>query len=37
MDRNAITILMADDDPDDRMLAGEALEESLLVKHQDPA
>ncbi|MCA9836467.1 MAG: response regulator [Trueperaceae bacterium] len=31
MNRNPITILMADDDPDDRMLTGEALEESLLA------
>ncbi len=31
MNRKPITILMADDDPDDRMLTGEALEESLLA------
>ena len=31
MNRNPITILMADDDPDDRMLTGEALEESMLA------
>jgi CheY-like chemotaxis protein len=33
MNRNPITILMADDDPDDRMLTGEALEESLLANN----
>lgn len=33
MNRNPITILMADDDPDDRMLAGEALEESMLANN----
>ena len=33
MIRNPITILMADDDPDDRMLAAEALEESMLANN----
>ena len=31
MNRKPIVILMADDDPDDRMLTQEALEESHLV------
>ncbi|MFC1671889.1 response regulator [Planctomycetota bacterium] len=33
--REAIRILMAEDDPDDRMLARDALEEARLVNHID--